>query len=147
MAYRNGTYVAFDGQGTTNPTQSDIKYYALLKAWNQSEQRDLRFSDSHQKTYSVLDSSSLTTLKNRLLERMRNSKNMLVIISDDTNFDRGLLNFEIEKAVDHYEIPIIIAYTGYDAIWGVSDGLESKWPKALSEFELPQKSQTQNNES
>ena len=27
MAYRNGTYVAFDGQGTTNPTQSDLKYH------------------------------------------------------------------------------------------------------------------------
>ncbi|MBR1382996.1 MAG: hypothetical protein IJ555_04185 [Ruminococcus sp.] len=23
MAYRNGTYVAFDGQGTTDPTQSE----------------------------------------------------------------------------------------------------------------------------
>ena len=24
---RTGTYVAFDGQGTTNPTKSDIHYY------------------------------------------------------------------------------------------------------------------------
>lgn len=25
MAYRNGTYIAFDGQGTTDPTKSDNK--------------------------------------------------------------------------------------------------------------------------
>ena len=64
---------------------------------------------------------------------MKNSKNMLLIISDDTNYDRGLLNFEIEKAVDYYKIPLIIAYTGYGAIWGVDDELENKWPKALKE--------------
>ena len=36
MAYRNGTYVAFDGQGTVNPTQSDLKYLGLLRSWNVS---------------------------------------------------------------------------------------------------------------
>ena len=36
MVYRNGTYVAFDGNGTTDPTQGDLKYYALLKSWNNS---------------------------------------------------------------------------------------------------------------
>jgi len=133
MAYRNGTYVAFDGQGTTNPTQSDLKYYALLRAWDSNHSRNFTFSDSHQKTYSVRDTSSLLTLQNRLLERMRNSKNMLVIISDDTNHDRGLLNFEIEKAVDLYKVPLIIAYTGYKAIWGISKDLEKKWTKALAE--------------
>ena len=30
MAYRNGTYIAFDGQGTTSPDESDIKYFNLL---------------------------------------------------------------------------------------------------------------------
>ena len=31
MAYRNGTYVAFHAGGITDPTESDIKYYNLLK--------------------------------------------------------------------------------------------------------------------
>lgn len=35
MAYRNGTYIAFDGQSTTNPTESDLKYLGLLRSWNQ----------------------------------------------------------------------------------------------------------------
>lgn len=33
---RTGTYVAFDGQGSTDPTESDIHYFNLLKAWNKS---------------------------------------------------------------------------------------------------------------
>ena len=32
MAYRNGTYVAFNGMDTTDPTKSDMKYYGLLQA-------------------------------------------------------------------------------------------------------------------
>jgi hypothetical protein len=67
-----------------------------------------------------------------LEERMKNSKNMLLIISDDTNYDRGMLNFEIEKAVDYYKIPIIIAYPGYSYILEPS-AIEQKWPKALKE--------------
>lgn len=42
-----------------------------------------------------------------------------------------MLNFEIEKAVDKFELPIIIAYTGRDSILNTS-GLSSKWPKSLS---------------
>ncbi|MCQ6557244.1 TIR domain-containing protein [Paenibacillus mendelii] len=95
---------------------SDLKYYSLLRAWNKSDNHDLTFSNSHEKAYQVRDSSTQATLKARLLERMKNSKNMLLIISDDTNYDRGLLNFEIEKAVDYYELPLIIAYPEYRSI-------------------------------
>ncbi|MFC0476254.1 TIR domain-containing protein [Robertmurraya beringensis] len=130
MAYRNGTYVAFDGNGTTDPTKGDMKYYALLQSWNASNKFELTFSDSHKKTYQVKDTSSKITLQARLLERMRNSKNMLLIISDYTNWDRGMLNFEIEKAIDHYNIPIIVAYTGYSNILNPR-ALAGKWPKAL----------------
>ncbi len=132
MAYRNGTYVAFDGNATTNPTQGDMKYYGLLQKWNKSSKHDLNFSDSHKKTYQVRDSSMKKTLQSRLLERMKNSKNMLLIISDNTNWDRGMLNFEIEKAVDYYKISIIVAYTGYKSILDPS-ALEDMWPKALYE--------------
>lgn len=130
MAYRNGTYVAFDGNGTTDPTRGDLKYLGLLRSWNNSKNHVFTFSDSHQKTYQVKDSSNINTLKYRLLERMINSKNMLLIISDVTNWDRGLLNYEIEKAIDYYKIPLIVAYTGYDMILNPSL-LREKWPKSL----------------
>ena len=54
---RTGTYVAFDGQGSTDPTESDIHYFNLLKAWNKSGSIDFRFTNSHEKTYQVRDSS------------------------------------------------------------------------------------------
>lgn len=59
---RTGTYVAFDGQGSTDPTESDIHYFNLLKAWNKSGSIDFRFTNSHEKTYQVRDSSSKATL-------------------------------------------------------------------------------------
>lgn len=33
MGYRNGTYVAFNGMGTTDPTKGDMKYYGLIQKW------------------------------------------------------------------------------------------------------------------
>jgi hypothetical protein len=47
---------------------------------------------------------------------MKYYKNMLLIVSEDTNWGYGMLNFEIEKAVDCYKILIIVTYTGYDYI-------------------------------
>jgi hypothetical protein len=132
MANRTGTYVAFDGNGTNDPTKGDLKYYGLVQIWNKSNKFDLKFSDSHKKTHQVKDNSTISTLQSRLMERMRSSKNMLLIISDDTNYDRGMLNFEIEKVIDLYKLPIIVAYTGYDYILNPSL-LNKKWPKALEE--------------
>lgn len=131
--YRNGVYVAFDGNGEVDPTKSDFKYLALLRAWNENEDIDFNFSDSHKKTYQVRNDSEKKTLENRLMERMSNSKNMLLILSDDTNYDRGFLNFEIEKAVETYNLPLIICYIGYKSILHVSSH-RNKWPKKLREY-------------
>lgn len=117
MSYRNGTYIAFDGNGTSDPTKGDLKYLGLLRAWKESDYIDFNFTDSHKKTYQVRDSSLEKTLKDRLCERMSESKNMLVVISDDTNFDRGLLNWEIETAMDVYNLPVIVAYGGESYLW------------------------------
>lgn len=57
---------------------------------------------------------------------------MLIIISNDTNWDRGLLNYEVEKAIDYYELPLIVAYTGYEKILNPSL-LNNLWPKALKD--------------
>lgn len=72
------------------------------------------------------------TLLNRLRTRLSASKNFLLIITDKTNYDRGILNWEIEKAVDYYKLPIIVAYPGYSRI-GSPEELSYKWPRALAE--------------
>ncbi len=131
--YRNGTYVAFNGMGTTDPTKSDMKYYGLLKHWNESNKYDFSFSDSHDKTYSVKDSSQIDTLKSRLLARLKDSKHMLLIASENSSINRGLLNWEIEKAVEEYEIPIIVVYTGFEKITKPKL-LSDRWPSNLKYY-------------
>ena len=131
MAYRNGTYVAFDGNGQDDPTKGDLKYLGILRAWKESDNIDFNFTDSHKKTYQVRDSSSEATLKSRLEDRMRFSKNMLVIISDDTNFDRGLLNWEIRTAQEEYDLPIIVAYAGEHYLPWLTDELIEKLPREI----------------
>lgn len=133
MAYKNGTYVAFNGMGTTDPTKSDMKYYGLLQSWNESSKIDFSFSDSHEKTYSVRDSSELETLKSRLRERLGNSKVFLLIATDQASINRGLLNWEIERAVETYELPIIVCYPGYSKIQHPNKH-RSKWPSKLREY-------------
>ncbi len=130
MAYRNGTYVAFHANGTDVPTDSDIKYYNLLKAWTEKGDDDFSMINSHDKASSVRDSSRKATLRASLQERLRNSRNMVLIIGKTTRFDTDWVPFEIEQAIDTYEIPIIAAYPGYEYIMAPAD-LRVLWPGAL----------------
>jgi len=117
MAYRNGTYIAFHAKGTNIPTESDIKYYNLIKAWSAKKDDDFTFTNSHEKTSALRTTSSKETLKNRLSERLRNhSKNMILILTEDTKNDTDWVPFEIEYAVETCEIPIIVAYPDYEYI-------------------------------
>ena len=127
--YRNGTYVAFDGQGEVNPVNSDLHNFELLKAWQANGEIVAMTGDG------VRDSSSLETLKARLKERMANSKNMLVIVSSQTNKNRGLLNWEIQQAVEVYKLPIIVAYVGLQSLNSFSLNLYYNWlPSKLREY-------------
>ena len=132
MAYRNGTYVAFHANGTDIPIESDIKYYNLMKAWTEKGDDDFAMINSHDKASSVRDSSKMTTLCTSLQERFRNSKNMVLIIGETTRFDDDWIPFEIEQAVDTYELPIIAAYTGYNYI-GTPENMRNFWPQALAD--------------
>lgn len=132
MSYRNGTYVAFHANGTDVPIDSDIKYYNLLKAWTEKTDDDFTMVNSHEKTGAVRDSSKKQTLKASLQERLRNSKNMVLIIGETTRFDTDWIPFEIACAVDFYGIPIIAAYPGSGPILD-PEQFKSLWPKALSD--------------
>ena len=82
MAYRNGTYIAFHAGGTTDPTKSDIRHYNMLKGWAANKHIDFTFVNSHYKTGSVRDSSSFATLTRNLRERLDNSKQFLIFITE-----------------------------------------------------------------
>jgi len=133
MAYRNGTYVAFHADGNNIPGgKSDIDYYNIMKAWSANTRVEFNMINSHEKACAVRDSSLRATLRASLLERLRNSKNMVLIIGDTTRFDTDWVPLEIEKAVDLYQIPIIVTYTNYrDAIRKPS-AFSGYWPPALA---------------
>lgn len=131
MANRTGTYVAFDGLGETDPTKSDFRYYGTILAWSTNKSIEFSLTNSHEKTYGVRDSSTKATLYARIQERLRASKNMLVILTSDTRYTGSVLSYEIERAIDNYKIPLIIAYPGYSSILNV-DNLSDLWPMALA---------------
>lgn len=130
MAYRNGIYVAFDGLGTTCPIEGDIKYFNLLKGWCANKKDDFLFSDSHQKTGQVKDSSSKERLRKVLRTRLLNSKTLVLILTDKTRYDREMLNYEIDIAVN-LKIPIIVCYAGISYPIYKPNALSSYWPKSL----------------
>lgn len=132
MAYRNGTYVAFHANGTNIPGQSDIDYYNLMKAWSAKTDDDFAMINSHAKASAVRDTSKKSTLRASLQERLRNSKNMVLIIGDTTKLDTDWVPFEIEQAVDTYELPIIATYTDYSPILE-PEKFWPLWPKALAD--------------
>jgi hypothetical protein len=133
MAYRNGTYVAFHADGTNVPGgKSDIDYYNLVKAWAANKDIEFNMINSHEKASAVRDCSLRTTLRNSLLERLRNSKNMLLIIGNTTRLDTDWVPFEIEKAVDEYKIPLIVTYTMFDAPIRQPSLFSSLWPPTLA---------------
>ena len=132
MAYRNGTYVAFYAQGTSDPTESDMKYYNTLRMWDKNSSFEFNFINSHEKTRAVRDSSTKATLEEVLKERFRNSKNMILIIGSTTKYDRDWIPFEVSYAIDDCEIPIIATYPNYNSILA-PDQLSDLWPAALAE--------------
>jgi hypothetical protein len=131
MANRTGSYIAFDGLGKTNPTESDFKYYATMQAWTAGKNIDFKFVNSHDKTAAVRDTSLRSTLESRIRERLAASKNCIVILSGDTRKTGSMLSYEIEKAVDFYKIPLICVYVGYNTISAPKE-LSSRWPNSLT---------------
>jgi len=112
---RNGNYTAFYVAEPFNPSYlgahatKDFCYYNMLKAWKASD-ATFPFKNSHDTTYNVRDSSDWeTTLKPRLKERLRNSANIILFLSDNTRSSRALRE-EIEYGVNTLKLPVIVIY-------------------------------------
>lgn len=99
MAYRNKTYVAFDGD-------KDIRYYNLMKAWKQSDNTNFNFYDAHD-INTARDSSTEETIKRKLRERMKNSKLFVLLVGESTRYLNKFVRWEIELALS-MDLPIIV---------------------------------------
>jgi hypothetical protein len=118
MAYRSGNYAAFYVAEPFNPSAlgahatKDFCHYNLLRAWKGADS-SFPFNDSHDKTYSVRDGSDWeTTLKPRLRERLRSSKNIVLFLSSKTISSRALRE-EIDYGINDQELPVIVIYPEY----------------------------------
>jgi hypothetical protein len=132
MAYRNGTYVAFHANGQSDPSQSDMAFYRLLMAWNESKSIDFEFANSHDKASAVRGTSKATTLVASLQERLRNSKNLLLLIGRTTKYDNDWIPFEIGHAIQTYKLPIIASYTEIENPIYAPLQLRDWWPPTLA---------------
>jgi len=47
------------------------------------------------------------------MERLRNSRKMLLIVGDTTRLNSDWVPFEIAQAIDSYKLPIITTYPAY----------------------------------
>lgn len=119
MTYRNGNYAAFyvaepfSASTLGAHATKDFYYYNMLRAWKGKEE-SFPFNDSHDKTYNVRDNSDWeTTLKPRLRERLRSSKNIVLFLSSNTANSRALRE-EIDYGINDQELPVMVIYPDYD---------------------------------
>lgn len=119
MAYRNGNYCAFYVSEPFSLSTlgayatKDFVYYNTLKAWK-GQDSSFPFIDSHEKTYSVRDGSNWeTTLKPRLQERLRSSKNIVLFLSSRTKNSQALRE-EVRYGIEVQSLPVIVIYPDYD---------------------------------
>src|SRR3954454_11180091 len=103
MAYRNKTYVAFASE--------DIRSYYLMTAWKENKNIDFDFFDAHD-INTALDTSQPETIRRRLGERLANTKQCIVLISDTTRPKAGrsssFLYYEVE-AIKRLGLPVVFS--------------------------------------
>lgn len=98
MAYRNKTYVCFDGD-------TDMHYYRLMCAWKQHEGINFNFYNAHDLN-SARDSSQEESIKRQLRERLKNSAVLIVLVGENTKNLYKFVRWEMEQALS-LDLPII----------------------------------------
>ena len=118
MAYRNGNYSAFYVDEPFNENNlgahstRDFVSYNLLRAWKGADSA-FPFNDSHNKNYNVRDGSDWEkTLRPRIRERLRNSKNIVLFLSSITRNSRALRE-EVDYGINTQGLPVIVVYPDY----------------------------------
>jgi hypothetical protein len=98
VAYRNKTYVCFDGD-------NDIHYYRLMQAWHQNDNTLFTFYNAHELNY-ARDSSQEASIKAQLRQRLLSTKVLVVLIGESTRYLYKFVKWEMEQALA-LDLPII----------------------------------------
>lgn len=100
MGYRNKTYVIFDGD-------NDIWAYARMKGWKSLDNIDFDFYDAHDLKPLTGQAADETYIKQRLLERIKNTKQAIVLVGDNTKNLHRYVRWEIEQC-QKLNLPIVV---------------------------------------
>ena len=98
MAYRNKTFVSFDGD-------NDMSYYRLMQAWHQNDNTAFSFYNAHDLN-TARDSSQEESIKRQLIERLLNSKIFVLLIGEKTRYLTRFVKWEMDQALS-LGLPII----------------------------------------
>jgi hypothetical protein len=98
VAYRNKTYIAFDGD-------NDMHYYRLMTAWARHPGFDFEIHNAHELN-TARDTSQEESIKRQLRARFANSKMFVVLIGENTRYLRKFVKWEIETAIQ-LNLPIV----------------------------------------
>jgi hypothetical protein len=98
VAYRNKTYICFDGD-------NDMHYYRLMTAWAANDRFAFSFYDAHDLN-TARDSSQEESIKRKLRERLANTKLFIVLIGEKTRYLTKFVRWEMEVAL-RLGLPII----------------------------------------
>lgn len=120
MSYRNGNYCAFYVAEPFSESRlgaqasKDFVYYNTLRMWKGAD-NTFPYIDSHDKNYNVRDDSDWEkTLKPRLRNRLANSKNIVLFLSERTKSSKALRE-EIDYGMNYQELPVIVIYPDYNS--------------------------------
>lgn len=121
MAYRNKTFVSFASE--------DIGSYRLMTAWRANESIDFDFHDAHDLN-AALDTSQPETIRRRLRERLANTKQVVMLLSEKTRPVAGrtsrFLFYEVE-VIRRLELPVVFANLNKSR-----QSQQSKMPSAMA---------------
>lgn len=99
MAYRNTTYVAFDGD-------NDMWAYSYMKGWKQNDHSSFDFNDAHG-LRQARDTSTEESIKRSLRFRLTNSNVFVILVGEHTKGLYKFVRWEIEQAIG-LNLPIIV---------------------------------------
>ena len=137
MLYKNANYAAFYVKEPFSESAlgayatHDFCYYSLLQAWN-ARDPSFNFIDAHETTYNVRDDSEWDTLKQRLHERLNNSKNIILFLSSCTKNDSLALNEEMEYGILKKKLPVIVVYPDFKDLCDIYDWFTSSTQEVLN---------------
>lgn len=98
MSYRNKTYIIFDAD-------NDITQYRMMTAWKANEKIDFDFFDAHDLN-NLTENASEEQIKRKLRERLKNAKQAIVLVGDNTKYLYKFVRWEMEVAIS-LDLPIV----------------------------------------